>query len=78
MPLEVTPTEFRKNLYKLLDQVIASGQPISIKRKGIILQVVMPEQVSRMGLLDPHPDTIVGDPEAIIHMDWSGEWTPTL
>jgi hypothetical protein len=34
MPLEITPTELRKNVYKLLDKILESGVPIEVKRKG--------------------------------------------
>jgi hypothetical protein len=28
--------------------------------------------------LEPHPDGIVGDPDELIHMDWSSEWKPFI
>ena len=30
---------------------------------------------SKLQNLVTHPETIVGDPESIVHMDWSGEWS---
>ncbi len=24
--------------------------------------------------LIPHPDLIIGDPDSLVHMDWSEEW----
>jgi PHD/YefM family antitoxin component YafN of YafNO toxin-antitoxin module len=32
--MQLNPTELRKNLYQLLDQVLDSGEPIIINRKG--------------------------------------------
>jgi hypothetical protein len=26
--------------------------------------------------LDAHPGTIAGDPEELVHLDWSDEWRP--
>jgi ribosomal-protein-alanine N-acetyltransferase len=31
---------------------------------------------SKTGRLTPHPGTIVGDPEDLVHLDWSDEWRP--
>lgn len=32
--MKISPTALRKNLYHLLDQVLESGQPIIVQRKG--------------------------------------------
>ncbi len=32
--MEVNPSELRQNIYNLLDQVIETGIPLEIKRKG--------------------------------------------
>ena len=78
MTLEITPTELRKNIYKLLDQVLESGNPIEIKRKGKRLLITPVEPESKLEHLESHPDCIVGDPEDFVHMDWSKEWSPKI
>lgn len=72
----MTVTKLRQNLFKVLDQVIETGIPIEIKRKGKKIKIVAVEPVSRLEMLEPHPGTIVGNPENLVHMDWSGEWKP--
>jgi RimJ/RimL family protein N-acetyltransferase len=32
--MPITPSALRANLYKLIDEVIATGQPLEIARKG--------------------------------------------
>jgi hypothetical protein len=78
MPLEITPTELRKNVYKLLDKILEGGVPIEVKRKGKRLLITPAEPVSKLERLENHPDCIVGDPEDLVHMDWSKEWTPYI
>jgi hypothetical protein len=78
MTLEITPTELRKNIYKLLDQVLESGDPIEIKRKGKRLLIVPEEPEKKLECLESHPDCIVGNPEDFVHMDWSEEWNPKV
>ena len=78
MPEEITPTELRKNLYRLLDKILQTGTPLDINRKGHKLRIVPLQGPSRIADLEPHPGTIACDPEEIVHMDWSGQWKPKL
>jgi len=72
--MKVTPTELRKDLYNLLDHVIETGKPVKIERKGITLKIVIdpPAHESKLDNLKTR-NTINGDPEDIVHMDWSEE-----
>lgn len=72
----VTASELRQNIYKLLDQVLDSGVPLEIERNGRRLRVVPVDAPSKLDRLIEHPDYIVGDPEDLVHMDWSHEWRP--
>ena len=74
--MSVTPTQLRANLYKLLDKVLETHQPIEILCKEQIVKLVAEPTKSRSKLanLKAHPGTLLGDPDSIVHMDWSGEW----
>lgn len=74
----VTASALRQNIYKLLDQVLETGEPLEIERKGRRLRVVPADAQSKLASLVPHPDAIVGDPEDLVHMDWLAEWRPYL
>ncbi|MFZ5482220.1 MAG: type II toxin-antitoxin system Phd/YefM family antitoxin [Myxococcota bacterium] len=76
--MPVTASDLRANIYKLLDEVIETGVPLVIERNGHRLTIVPEEPVSKLDRLEPHPDTIVGDPEDLVHMDWSSYWKPYL
>ena len=78
MPRKVTATELRKNIYKLLDDVLQSNIPLEVERKGKKIIISPAESVSKIAGLRPHPDCIAGDPEELVHVDWSGEWSPGL
>ena len=41
-----------------------------------MLQVVLKETPSRLDRLVRRDDFIKGDPDDIVDMDWSGEWSP--
>jgi len=76
--MRVSPSELRANIYRLLDQVLETGVPLEIDRNGRLLRIVPDEPVDRLSRLVPHPGTIVGDPEDLVSLDWSGCWTPDL
>lgn len=74
--MAVSASHLRSDLYRLLDRVLESGEPLIIERKGRRLRVVPDAPPSRLVRLPLRPDFIRGDPADLVHMDWSGEWKP--
>lgn len=72
--MSLSLTQLRANLYKIVDQVIATGVPVEIERNGIKVKLVPERKRSKLDNLVKHPGTIKGDPEELVHMDWSKEW----
>jgi antitoxin (DNA-binding transcriptional repressor) of toxin-antitoxin stability system len=73
----VKPSQLRANLYRLLDRVLRTGEPIEIDRAGKKLLIVAKEKKSKLDNLKSR-DVIVGDPEDLVHLDWSKEWKGDL
>lgn len=71
----MTVSELRQNIYQLLDQVLDTGVPLEIERKGRKLRIVPEPPHDKLDNLKRW-DCLVGDPEEIVHMDWSQEWRP--
>lgn len=74
--MAVTASELRTNIYRLLDEVLETGVPLEIERKGRTLRIVAEEQASKLARLVSHPGYIVGDPGDLVDTDWSGHWDP--
>lgn len=74
--MAVTASELRQNIYKLLDEVLESGVPLEIERKGRRLRLAPADPPSKLDRLVGHPDFMVGDPEDFVHIDWFSEWHP--
>lgn len=74
MKKRYTVSALRADLYRLLDRVLDTGVPLEIERKGARLRIAPVEGTRRLDRLRPHPDYLRGDPEAIVHLDWSDEW----
>lgn len=66
----VTVTELRGNIYHLLDEVLATGIPLEIRKGGRTLRIVSVEPVDKFANMVFRPDVINGDPADLVHMEW--------
>jgi hypothetical protein len=74
--MSITASKLRANVYRLLDEVLENGRPLEIERKGKILVITPKEERSIWERLPRRKGYIVGDPDELIHVDWSSEWNP--
>jgi hypothetical protein len=74
--VSISVTELRANLYRLIDDVIQTGEPLTIERNGHKVVIARSPVESKLARLVSRPDFIKGDPEDLVHLDWSGEWRP--
>ena len=58
-------TALRGKLFRVVDEVIRSGIPAEIERKGQRVKIVLQAKKSKLDNLKPH-DCIVGDPDDLI------------
>lgn len=71
--MRLTASSLRANVYRILDQVLETGVPVLIERKGKMLKIVAVEAASKLDNLKPRP-YLGADPEELVSLDWSGEW----
>lgn len=74
--MSITVTELRANLYRLIDEVIETGQPLVVERNGHKVVIERSPVESKLARLVRRDFVIKGDPEDLVHIDWSGEWRP--
>jgi len=74
--LATTASKLRANIYRMLDEVLETGQPLEIERNGKLLVIAPKEEQSIWDRLPRREGAIVGDPDELIHIDWSSEWNP--
>lgn len=72
MAKRYSASALRANLYSILDEVLETGIPLEIERKGMGLRIARLEG-RRLDRLQPHAGFLIGDPEAIVHVEESGE-----
>ena len=70
----VTATDLRKNVYNILDHVLATGVPVEIERHGKHLRLIAVEKTLKLKNLMPMKNLIIGDPSDLDKIDWSDEW----
>lgn len=79
METHISASKLRSDIYRMIDRVIETGTPIEVARAGGAVRIVRAEQThrrSKLDDLDSHPQAVTGDPEDLVHLDWSGEWKP--
>lgn len=76
MSIPQTATQLRAELFKTLDRVVATGEPVEIQRPGGAIRIVAARAGSRLARLRAHPGTIVGDAEALACQGWEDTWQP--
>jgi hypothetical protein len=78
MTQQVSDSNIQRDILELLDKVVKTGVPMEIVRKGKRLLISPAEKRRNLDRLEEHPDFIVGNPDDLVHIDWSAEWKPQL
>lgn len=72
----VTAAELRQNVYRLLDHVLDTGEPLEVERNGRRVRIAAVDPGSRVDRIRGFPDLVVGDSDDLVHIDWSAYWHP--
>ena len=70
----LTASKLRQDIYRVLDQVLETGEPVEIERNGRRLRIIADDIPSRLARLPARPDLVTGDSADLVHLDWSSEW----
>lgn len=71
----ITPSALRADLYRLLDQVLETGEALEILRHGRVLRITADDAPSRLSRLPRRPDLILGDPGDLVGISFADDWT---
>jgi hypothetical protein len=70
----LTASKLREDIYRVLDHVLATGEPVEIERNGRRLRIIADEPPTRMSRLVRRDGVVTGDSDDLVHLDWSDEW----
>lgn len=66
--MPISASAFRSKVYRILDEVLETGAPVEVSRKGRLVKIVAQEPPSKLSRLKKRPYPL-HDPESIVHMD---------
>ena len=67
--MAITASDLRQDIYRILDSVLDSGQPVEVERRGRRLKIAAVAPVSKLSRLVPQTKFLRGDPDAIVSID---------
>ena len=70
----LTASKLRENVYGILDQVLETGVPVEVVRKGKVLKIVPETPAPKLARLRRRK-AFKGDADQILGMDWLKEWS---
>jgi len=74
MKTTIPLNNFLSNTEILLKEIVENKTSIEIELKEKKIIIALSEHENKLKRLKRHEGCIVGDPEDIVHLDWSGEW----
>lgn len=75
--MKMKTTAFRASIYKVLDRIEKTGEPVEIERKGSLFRVIPVSKSSKLERLKRR-EIMKVDAESLVHSDWSREWNNDL
>lgn len=72
----LSASRLRADIYRILDEVLKTGEPVEVDRGGKRLRIAAVDPPGRLARLGQHTDAVAGDPEDLVHLDWTEEWRP--
>lgn len=76
--MRISATRLRQDVYNIIDEVLATGVAIEVERNGRVVRIEPAEDTSWLDELPLRPDVIAGNPDDLVHVDWTHEWHPAL
>ena len=73
--MAISASTLRQNIYRILDRVAETGIPEEINRRGHVLRIVSTQKKRKLSNAKKRP-ILKGDPETLVHIDWSHLWKP--
>ena len=66
----------RSDIYRVLDRIIDTGEPVEILRRGRVLRIVVEPPSSKLSRLVARPGFIRGKAGDLVNVEWSKSWRP--
>ena len=74
--MSLSVSRLRENIYRILDEVLETGVPVEIERRGRRLRIVPADRPGKLANLEAHPEYLLCSANDVVELDWSTEWNP--
>lgn len=74
--MTMTASKLRENVYRVLDGILETGEPVVVERGGRRLRIVADDAPRKLTRLVERKSAVIGDSEDFVHLDWTDEWQP--
>lgn len=74
--MALSASELQESVEAILDRILETGESVEVEYKGRQLRLEPVEAGGRFDRMVRRDGVIVGDPDDLVHMDWSSEWNP--
>jgi antitoxin (DNA-binding transcriptional repressor) of toxin-antitoxin stability system len=68
--MKITASKLREDVYRILDEIIETGQEVEILRKGVVIRMVPAKKTSKISRLKKH-DYSDENADFFTHIDWT-------
>jgi hypothetical protein len=72
--MKLTASKLRQDIFRILDKIIETGEPIEIERAGHILMITQVKRSSSKLSKLKRRKVTDEDSDNFTHIDWSKEW----
>ncbi len=72
--MKLTASKLRENIYRILDRVAKTGEPVDIQRGETTLSIVPKSRLFRKLSRLQKQSLTDEDSDRFEHIDWSSEW----
>lgn len=77
--MKCTATQLRNDIYRILDRILETGEPVEIERGGRKLKIVIETVRKKPPIRWVKRDGVIkGNAEDYTHIDWTETWKPDL
>ena len=82
--MAITATKLRRDLYRVIDDVIKNGMPVEVELRGRKVRIVPAERRDKLANLVKRPGVIVSDPGRLAEVKtfdetkWRKKWDKRL
>ena len=74
----ITVEELKADIEGVLGRLVEPDDAAEFEMNGKHWQIVAKSKLGKLSRLVPRPGLIVGDPEDLVHVDWSENWNADL